>query len=102
METHAGVSNGALETRPVPRARDNETATVTEGLGRHAALSAQKKEALVAVGKKYDVDKLRWQEIKIEQEQAAERQRTADSQKASAPPAQARGKSATGTPVTTR
>ncbi len=51
-----------------------------------AALLAQKKEALAAVGKKYDADKQRWQEIKLEQDQAAERQRAADLQKASAPP----------------
>jgi uncharacterized protein YdaU (DUF1376 family) len=67
---------------------------VTDELTRQTALLAQKKEALAAVGKKYDADKQRWQEIKLEQDQAAERQRAADAQKASAPAPQPRGKSA--------
>jgi len=75
--------------KPVPSALDNEINSVTEELARQTALLAQKKEALVAVGRKYDADKQRWQEIKVEQEQAAERQRAADAQKASAPVVQA-------------
>jgi hypothetical protein len=82
-------------TKPVPAAVDNELNSVTEELARQTALLAQKKEALAAVGKKYDADKKRWQEIKIEQDEAAARQRAADLQKASAPPGPARGKSAT-------
>lgn len=82
-------------TKPVPAAVETELNSVTEELARQNALLAQKKEALVAVGKKYDADKKRWQEIKIEQEEAAERQRAADAQKASAPPAPpVRGRSA--------
>ena len=58
-------------------------------------LLAQKKEALAAVDRKYDADKKRWQEIKLEQEAAAERQKAVDSQKAGPPPApSARSKSA--------
>lgn len=81
-------------TKPVPAAVDNELNSVTEELARQNALLAQKKEALAAVGKKYDADKKRWQEIKAEQDEAAERQRAADAQKASAPPAPGRGRSA--------
>ena len=81
-------------TKPVPAAVDNELNSVTEELARQNALLAQKKEALAAVGKKYDADKKRWQEIKVEQDEAAERQRAADAQKASAPPAPVRGRSA--------
>jgi chromosome segregation ATPase len=81
-------------TKAVPAAVDNELNSVTEELARQNALLAQKKEALAAIGKKYDADKKRWQEIKIEQEEAAERQRAADAQKASAPPAPVRGRSA--------
>jgi len=80
--------------KPVPASLDTELSSVTEELARQNALLAQKKEALAAVGKKYDADKKRWQEIKIEQEEAAERQRAADAQKASAPPAPVRGRSA--------
>ena len=80
--------------KPVPASLDTELSSVTEELARQNALLAQKKEALVAIGKKYDADKKRWQEIKIEQEEAAERQRAADAQKASAPPAPVRGRSA--------
>lgn len=76
-------------TKPVPAALDNEINSVTEELSRQTALLAQKREALAAVGKKYDADKQRWQEIKLEQEQAAERQRAVDAQKASAPVSQA-------------
>jgi hypothetical protein len=82
-------------TKPVPAALDNELNSVNEELTRQTALLTQKKEALAAVGKKYDADKQRWQEIKLEQDQAAERQRAADAQKASAPPPPTRGKSAT-------
>jgi chromosome segregation ATPase len=85
-------------TKPVPTALDNEIGTVTEELTRQTALLAQKQEALVAIGKKYDADKQRWQEIKLEQEQAAERQRSVDAQKASAPSGQTRGKSAAAAP----
>jgi hypothetical protein len=82
---------------------ENELNSVTEELTRQTALLAQKKEALAAVGKKYDADKQRWQEIKLEQDQAAERQRAAEAQKASAPPPQTRGKSAAvAAPGTTR
>jgi hypothetical protein len=81
-------------TKPVPAAVENELNSVTDELTRQTALLAQKKEALAAVGKKYDADKQRWQEIKLEQDQAAERQRAADAQKASAPTPQPRGKSA--------
>lgn len=86
-------------TKPVPAAVDNELNSVTEELARQNALLAQKKEELVAVGKKYDANKKRWQEIKLEQEEAAERQRAADAQRASAPPAPApvRGRSAAST-----
>ena len=92
-----------LGTKPVPAALDNELNSVTDELGRQTALLAQKKEALVTVGKKYDADKQRWREIKLEQEQAAERQRAADAQKASAPPVQPRGRSAaSGSASTTR
>lgn len=80
--------------KPVPASLDTELSSVSEELARQNALLAQKKEALAAVGKKYDADKKRWQEIKIEQEEAAERQRAADAQKASAPPAPVRGRSA--------
>jgi hypothetical protein len=80
--------------KPVPASLDTELSSVSEELARQNALLAQKKEALVAIGKKYDADKKRWQEIKIEQEEAAERQRAADAQKASAPPAPVRGRSA--------
>jgi chromosome segregation ATPase len=80
--------------KPVPASVDAELNSVTEELARQNALLAQKKEALAAVGKKYDADKKRWQEIKIEQEEAAERQRAAEAQKASAPPAPVRGRSA--------
>ncbi len=55
---------------------------MTDELARQTALLAQKKEALVAVGKKYDADKRRWQEIKARAGAAAERQRAADQQKA--------------------
>lgn len=90
----------ALGTKPVPAALDNELGSVTDELARQTALLAQKKEALAAVGKKYDADKRRWQEIKAEQEAAAERQRAADLQKGSAP---ARGASAAAsTPGKTR
>lgn len=71
--------------KPVPPALENEINSVNDELSRQTALLAQKKEALAAVGKKYDADKQRWQEIKLEQEQAAERQRAVDAQKASAP-----------------
>ena len=80
--------------KPVPASLDTELSSVSEELARQNALLAQKKEALGAVGKKYDADKKRWQEIKIEQEEAAERQRAVDAQKASAPPAPVRGRSA--------
>lgn len=80
--------------KPVPPALDNELNSVNDELARQTALLTQKKEALAAVGKKYDADKQRWQEIKLEQEQAAERQRAMDAQKASAPPAPVRGRSA--------
>jgi len=80
--------------KPVPASLDTELSSVSEELARQNALLAQKREALVAIGKKYDADKKRWQEIKIEQEEAAERQRAADAQKASAPPAPVRGRSA--------
>jgi chromosome segregation ATPase len=83
-------------TKPVPAAVDTELNSVNEELARQNALQAQKKEALAAIGKKYDADKKRWQEIKVEQEEAAERQRAADAQKASAPPAPVRGRSAAG------
>ena len=90
-------------TKPVPAAVENELNSVTEELTRQTALLAQKKEALAAVGKKYDADKQRWQEIKLEQDQAAERQRAVDAQKASAPSPQPRGKSAAAAaPGTTR
>jgi hypothetical protein len=90
-------------TKPVPAAVENELNSVTDELARQTALLAQKKEALVAVGKKYDADKQRWQEIKLEQDQAAERQRAVDAQKASAPAPQPRGKSAAaGSSGTTR
>ncbi|HEX4523509.1 MAG TPA: DUF4124 domain-containing protein [Casimicrobiaceae bacterium] len=89
-------------TKPVPAAVDNELNSVNEELARQTALQAQKKEALVAVGKKYDADKKRWQEIKIEQDEAAERQRAADAQKASAPPAPARGRSAAASTSSTK
>jgi hypothetical protein len=90
-------------TKPVPASLDNELGSVSEELRRQAALRAQKEEALVAVGKKYDADKQRWQEIKLEQDQAAERQRAADAQKASAPSAPTRAKSAaSGSANTTR
>jgi hypothetical protein len=88
-------------TKPVPAALDNELNSVNEELARQTALLAQKKEALVAVGKKYDADKQRWQEIKLEQDQAAERQRAAETQKAGAPSAQTRGKSAAAAPTGT-
>jgi chromosome segregation ATPase len=88
-------------TKPVPAALDNELNSVNEELARQTALLTQKKEALAAVGKKYDADKQRWQEIKLEQDQAAERQRAAESQKASAPPPQTRGKSAAAAPTGT-
>ena len=81
-------------TKPVPAAVETELNSVTEELARQSALQAQKREALAAIGKKYDADKKRWQEIKAEQEEAAERQRAADAQKANAPPAPARGRSA--------
>jgi len=80
--------------KPVPASLDTELSSVSEELARQNALLAQKREALAAIGKKYDADKKRWQEIKIEQEEAAERQRAADAQKASAPPAPVRGRSA--------
>jgi hypothetical protein len=102
-------------TKPAPPALDNDISSVSEELTRQTALLAQKKEALVALGKKYDADKRRWQEIRIEQEQAAERQRAIDQQKSGAAPAaagaaspagQTRGKSASaatsGVPGTTR
>lgn len=85
-------------TKPVPAAVDNELNSVTDELARQTALLAQKKEALAAVGKKYDADKKRWQEIKQEQEAAAERQRAADLQKAAAPPPPVRSKSAAASP----
>ena len=85
-------------TKPVPAAVDNELNSVTEELARQTALLAQKKEALAAVGKKYDADKKRWQEIKQEQDEAAERQRAADLQKAAAPSAPVRSKSAAASP----
>jgi hypothetical protein len=85
-------------TKPVPAAVDNELNSVNEELVRQNALLVQKKEALAAVGKKYDADKQRWQEIKLEQDQAAERQRAVESQKASAPSGQTRGKSAAAAP----
>jgi hypothetical protein len=81
-------------SKPVPAPVDTELNSVTEELARQNALQAQKKEALAAIGKKYDADKKRWQEIKAEQEEAAERQRAVDAQKASAPPAPVRGRSA--------
>jgi DNA repair exonuclease SbcCD ATPase subunit len=81
-------------SKPVPAQVDTELNSVTEELARQNALQAQKKEALAAIGKKYDADKKRWQEIKVEQEEAAERQRAVDAQKASAPPAPVRGRSA--------
>ena len=84
--------------KPAPAALDNEISSVTEEVARQTALLAQKKEALVAVGQKYDADKKRWQEIKLEQEEAAERQRAADLQKAAAPPAPVRSKSAAASP----
>jgi hypothetical protein len=84
----------AYGTKPVPPAVETELNSVTEELGRQNALQAQKRDALAAIGKKYDADKKRWQEIKIEQEEAAERQRAADAQKANAPPAPVRGRSA--------
>jgi hypothetical protein len=81
--------------KPVPAAVDNELNSVTEELARQATQLAQKKEALAAVDRKYDADKKRWQEIKLEQEAAAERQKAVDSQKAGPPPApSARSKSA--------
>jgi chromosome segregation ATPase len=86
----------ALGTNPVPAALDNEISSVTDELARQTALLAQKKEALTAVGKKYDADKRRWQEIKLEQDEAAERQRAADLQKAGSAPA--RGASAATSP----
>jgi hypothetical protein len=90
-------------TQPVPPALENELNSVTDELGRQTALLAQKKEALIAVGKKYDADKQRWQEIRLEQEQAAERQRAAESQKPPVAPAPSRGKSASaGSSATTR
>jgi DNA repair exonuclease SbcCD ATPase subunit len=81
-------------SKPVPAQVDTELNSVTEELARQNALQAQKKEALAAIGKKYDADKKRWQETKAEQEEAAERQRAVDAQKASAPPAPVRGRSA--------
>jgi hypothetical protein len=84
----------AYGTKPVPPAVETELNSVTEELARQNALQAQKRDALAAIGKKYDADKKRWQEIKIEQEEAAERQRAADAQKANAPPAPVRGRSA--------
>ena len=81
-------------TKPVPAAVETELNSVTEELARQNALQAQKREALAAIGKKYDADKKRWQEIKIEQEEAAERPRAADAQKANSPPAPVRGRSA--------
>ena len=90
-------------TKPVPAAVENELNSVTDELTRQTTLLAQKKEALAAVGKKYDADKQRWQEIKLEQDQAAERQRAAEAQKAGAPSPQPRGKSAAAaSPGTTR
>lgn len=80
--------------KPAPSALDNEISSVTEELARQTTLLAQKKEALAAVGKKYDADKKRWQEIKQEQEEAAERQRAAELQKAAASSPPVRGKSA--------
>ncbi|MGH8712372.1 MAG: DUF4124 domain-containing protein [Casimicrobiaceae bacterium] len=71
-------------TKPVPAAVDNEINSVSEELARQAALLVQKKETLVAVGRKYDADKQRWQEIRIEQQQAAERQRALEQQKSGA------------------
>jgi len=84
--------------KPAPAALDNEINSVTEELARQSTLLAQKKEALAAVGKKYDADKKRWQEIKQEQEEAVERQRAADLQKAAASSPPARGKSAAAAP----
>jgi hypothetical protein len=88
-------------TKPVPAALDSEINSVNEELTRQTALLTQKKEALAAVGKKYDADKQRWQEIKLEQDQAAERQRAADLQKAGAPSPPTRGKSAAAAPTGT-
>ena len=48
-------------TKPIPSSLDNELGSVSEELTRQTALRAQKKEALVALGKKYDADKQRWQ-----------------------------------------
>ncbi|MGH8800009.1 MAG: DUF4124 domain-containing protein [Casimicrobiaceae bacterium] len=80
-------SKAGYGTKPVPAAVDNEINSVSEELARQTVLLAQKKETLVAVGKKYDADKQRWQEIRIEQQQAAERQRALDQQKSGAAPA---------------
>jgi hypothetical protein len=92
-----------LGAKPVPGALDNEINSVTDELARQTTLLAQKREAVVTVGKKYDADKQRWRDIKLEQEQAAERQRAADAQKAIAPSEQVRGKSAaSGSTSTTR
>lgn len=85
----------ALGGKPAPAALDNELNSVSEELTRQTALQAQKKESLVAIGKKYDADKQRWQEIKLEQAQAAERQRALEEQQANAPAAPSRGKNAT-------
>jgi hypothetical protein len=90
-------------TKPIPASLDSELGSVSEELTRQAALRAQKKEALIALGKKYDADKQRWQQIKREQDQAAERQRAAEAQKASPPSAPTRAKSAaSGSANTTR
>lgn len=92
-----------LGAKPAPAALDNDIGSVTEELARQTELLAQKRETLVAVGKKYDADKQRWQEIQAEQKLAAERQRAPEQQKAGAQtpgrtapsaPAQPRGKSA--------
>ncbi|HEY2864539.1 MAG TPA: DUF4124 domain-containing protein [Casimicrobiaceae bacterium] len=85
----------ALGGKPAPAALDNELNSVTEELTRQTALQAQKRESLVAIGKKYDADKQRWQEIKLEQAQAAERQRALEEQQANAPVAPSRGKNPT-------
>ena len=90
-------------TKPVPAPLENELGSVSDELARQTALRIQKKEALVAVGKKYDADKERWQQIKLEQDQAAERQRAAEAQKASAPSSPPSAKSAkSGAAKTTR
>ena len=89
----------ALGGKPAPAALDTEIGTVTEELARQKELLAQKREALIVIGKKYDADKQRWREIQAEQQAAAERQRAADQQKSTTQaPAQPRGKSVSAAP----